>query len=178
MLISRKTSGMIVAIVIMALTVTAGCSKKRPVVSKGLKFSSVEELAKYVCLNANDGNSDAIIEAYMPKKDYLENVYPQTLEGKSKKHLSGEDFWRLFIDKQRISGATYQARHYKGRILSVVDVGPPKKVIPAGPYTLLHRVPVHLEVMAPGGTEQKIDDEIIGVVIAYDNTYRLFNVFR
>ncbi len=171
------------AIICMAMLFTLvageGCSKKKVLVSKGISFSSQEDLARYVSLSINEGNSDAIIEAYIPKKEYIEKIYPKTPEGKSRRHLSGEDFWRIFIERQRISDAMYQAREYKGRIQSISGVGVPKKVIQAGPYRFLHRIPVYMEVSSQNGmVEHVIDDNILGVVIQEGNGYRLFNVFK
>ncbi len=180
MLNGRKIQTLIIsAAIAIALFSAGGCSKKKTIVSKGTPFQSQEELAKFVCMKANDGDSDAIIEAYIPKKEYLEKVYPQTTEGKSKKHLSGEDYWRILVERQRISDAKYQARQYKGRIKSVVGVGQPKKIFQAGPFKILHRVPDHLEVEGSGGGIENItDNDIMGVVIQDGNRFKLFNVFR
>ncbi len=176
----RKTLNLIISMaMIMTFVAAGGCSKKKPVANKGKRYSSLEELANYICMNAHEGNSDAIVEIFIPKKEYIEQVYPRTAEGKSKRHLSGEDFWRIFIERQRISDAMFQAREYRGRIQSVTGVGAPKKVIQAGPYRFLHRVPVFIEVTGENGkTEHVTDNNILGVVIQDNSGYRLFNVFR
>jgi hypothetical protein len=180
MMITRKTLAMAVLVSLtMTLIAGPGCSKKKAVVNKGTRFSSLEQLADHVCKNAHEGNSDAIIESFISKKEYIEKIYPQTPEGKSKRHLSGEDFWRIFVERQRVSDAMYQAREYKGRIESVTGVGVPKQMIVAGNYTFLHRVPVNLEITGESGrTESVVDDNLLGVVIQEGTEYRLFNVFK
>jgi hypothetical protein len=167
----------------MTLVLLSGsaCKKKEtPIISKGTRFASIEELAKFVTENLNEGNSSKIIEVLVSREDYLKNIYPHTPEGRAHNAMSGDDAWRLnLIGAKRISGVYYRTGLYKGRIHSLVSVGKPQVITEAGTYTFLRRIPVTMEIEdGDGNIKQETDDEILAIVIQHEKSYMLFNVFK
>ncbi len=141
-----------------------GCGEEKPYTVK--TFQSADELVQAVVPLFNSGDGKAIHAALIQKEFYVDKIYPNTAEGRSPGHMSGEDFWKSIINLKRPYNIHKNIEKYRGRIDSIEEIGEPKHVVEFGPYKYLRHVRVKLKVKNKQGVVESIeDDDLIGIIV-------------
>lgn len=161
----------------LALTALFGCTRTS-LPPSSQEFPSLLVLAETTVEHLNKGDAKALHTLVVQKHEYVEKYHPYLPETKQGITLPGEDFYYTFIHLARKSAIVKHTKKYKDKIVSLMAVGKPQKVIDAEKFKLLRRVPLTLEVRMGDGKKEIIEDNrILGVVVEENGKYRLLNMF-
>ncbi len=178
---NTKRLSLVLIIFMAALTIQAGCAKKRErhIPHDAARFATVEELAEHFLMMFHEGDPRAVLKEMIDGMVYVTKYHPHTPEAKVPDAMPAEAFWKELIAGERMWNVKRHCGNYKGTIKAFLGVGKPKKVTQIGPYTFLRRIPITFEAWDYRGKVHVITDKnILGVVIKDGDDYMLLNVFE
>ncbi len=138
-------------------------------------YKSIDDLASDLGAYVNSGDTEQINRMLIGRKEYVKLIHPYLPEGSS---VAGDDFFNMFIEKQRAAAIKKTVDAYRGRINAVVETGAAADTITTDEFVLLKKISVTFEHVGDNYQSEKYtNNQLLGAVIEQNGKYRLLNIF-